>query len=196
MYTNNLVLIGNLVDAPEVKVTPSGSARARFRVASTERRRDAAAGTWTDGPSVFVQVTCWRRLAENVANSLEQGRPGHRLRAAAAVGGGEGRSAAHGARDRGGRRRPGPAARDGQHRPSPLGRRRCRSRHRRRTARRSDPSAAGGRPGRRLHRRRERATRSPTAFPDADEVGTGRQASRSPSESNAAEPAARAGRPA
>jgi single-strand DNA-binding protein len=73
MYTNNLVLIGNLVDAPEVKVTPSGSARARFRVASTERRRDAATDTWTDGPSVFVQVTCWRRLAENVANSLSKG---------------------------------------------------------------------------------------------------------------------------
>jgi single-strand DNA-binding protein len=73
MYTNNLVLIGNLVDAPEVKVTPAGSARASFRVASTERRRDAAAGTWTDGPSVFVQVTCWRRLAENVANSLSKG---------------------------------------------------------------------------------------------------------------------------
>jgi single-strand DNA-binding protein len=73
MYTNNLVLIGNLVDAPEVKVTPAGSARARFRVASTERRRDAATDTWTDGPSVFVQVTCWRRLAENVANSLSKG---------------------------------------------------------------------------------------------------------------------------
>ena len=41
MYTNNLQLIGNLVDAPEVRVTPAGVVRARFRLASTERRREA-----------------------------------------------------------------------------------------------------------------------------------------------------------
>jgi single-strand DNA-binding protein len=73
MNINNLVLIGNLVDAPEVSVTNGGSARARFRLASTERRRDPVSDTWQDGESVFVQVTCWRRLAENVGNSLDKG---------------------------------------------------------------------------------------------------------------------------
>ncbi|HSP36128.1 MAG TPA: single-stranded DNA-binding protein [Frankiaceae bacterium] len=73
MYTNNLVLIGNLVDAPEVQVTQSGAVRASFRIASTERRRDAATDTWQDGESVFVQVTCWRRLAQNVGVSLGKG---------------------------------------------------------------------------------------------------------------------------
>lgn len=73
MNINSLVLIGNLVDSPEVQVTTAGTSRARFRVASTERRRDPVTETWQDGESVFVQVTCWRRLAENVANSLEKG---------------------------------------------------------------------------------------------------------------------------
>lgn len=73
MNINSLVLIGNLVESPEVQVTQAGTSRARFRVASTERRRDPVTETWQDGESVFVQVTCWRRLAENVANSLEKG---------------------------------------------------------------------------------------------------------------------------
>jgi single-strand DNA-binding protein len=73
MSINNLILIGNLVESPEVQVTSAGTSRARFRVASTERRRDPATDTWQDGESVFVQVTCWRRLAENVANSLDKG---------------------------------------------------------------------------------------------------------------------------
>src|SRR4051812_42998113 len=73
MYTNNLILIGNLVEAPDVQVTTSGAARARFRVASTERRRDPITDTWQDGESVFVPVVCWRRLAQNVGVSLTKG---------------------------------------------------------------------------------------------------------------------------
>src|SRR5689334_18430586 len=73
MYTNNLQLVGNLVDAPDVQVTPSGAVRARFRMASTERRRDPATESWQDGESVFVDVTCWRRLAQHVGSSLVKG---------------------------------------------------------------------------------------------------------------------------
>jgi single-strand DNA-binding protein len=73
MTINNLVLIGNLVDTPAVQVVPSGASRARFRIASTERRREPGTNTWRDGESVFVTVTCWRKLAENVTVSLEKG---------------------------------------------------------------------------------------------------------------------------
>jgi single-strand DNA-binding protein len=73
MYSNNLVLIGNLVESPDVQVTQSGAVRASFRVASTERRRDPATDTWQDGESVFVQVSCWRRLAQHVGVSLIKG---------------------------------------------------------------------------------------------------------------------------
>src|SRR3954452_22407039 len=73
MTINNLVLIGNLVEAPTVDVTNGGAVRARFRMASTERRFDVATDSWQDGESVFIQVTCWRRLAQNVGNSLDKG---------------------------------------------------------------------------------------------------------------------------
>lgn len=73
MYTNHVQLVGNLVDAPDVQVTQSGVVRARFRLASTERRRDPVNETWQDGESVFLDVTCWRRLAQNVGNSLVKG---------------------------------------------------------------------------------------------------------------------------
>lgn len=73
MTINNLVLIGNLVETPTVQVTAGGVSRTRFRLASTERRRDATNDTWYDGDSVFMHVTCWRRLAENVVCSLDKG---------------------------------------------------------------------------------------------------------------------------
>jgi single-strand DNA-binding protein len=73
MIINNLVLIGNLVETPVVQVTTGGVSRTRFRIASTERRRDATNDTWYDGDSVFMHVTCWRRLAENVVCSLDKG---------------------------------------------------------------------------------------------------------------------------
>jgi single-strand DNA-binding protein len=73
MTINNLVLIGNLVETPVVQVTAGGVSRTRFRLASTERRRDATNDTWYDGDSVFMHVTCWRRLAENVVCSLDKG---------------------------------------------------------------------------------------------------------------------------
>src|ERR1700712_3037266 len=73
MTINNLVLIGNLVETPTVQGAAGGVSRTRFRLASTERRRDASNDTWYDGESVFMHVTCWRRLAENVVCSLDKG---------------------------------------------------------------------------------------------------------------------------
>lgn len=46
---------------------------AGFLVISTERRFDKSSGEWVDGRKFSVWVTCWRRLARNVAMSLEKG---------------------------------------------------------------------------------------------------------------------------
>jgi len=46
-----------------------------FRVASTARRFDREQSTWIDGDSVFLRVTCWRQLAENVYASVRKGDP-------------------------------------------------------------------------------------------------------------------------
>ncbi|WP_159945715.1 MULTISPECIES: single-stranded DNA-binding protein [unclassified Nocardiopsis] len=68
-----ITLVGNLVDDPELRFTPSGAAVANFRVASTPRTFDRQSGEWKDGESMFLTCTVWRQYAENVAESLQRG---------------------------------------------------------------------------------------------------------------------------
>ena len=68
-----ITVVGNLVDDPELRFTPSGQAVARFRIASTPRTRDAQSGEWKDGESLFLTCSVWRQYAENVAESLQRG---------------------------------------------------------------------------------------------------------------------------
>ena len=68
-----ITVVGNLVADPELRYTPSGSAVANFRVASTPRRYDSQSGQWVDGEALFLTCNVWRLAAENVANSLTKG---------------------------------------------------------------------------------------------------------------------------
>lgn len=68
-----ITLVGNLVDDPELRFTPSGAAVAKFRVASTNRFFDKNTNEWKDGDSLFLQCNIWRQAAENVAESLTKG---------------------------------------------------------------------------------------------------------------------------
>ncbi len=68
-----ITIVGNLVDDPELRYTPTGQAVAKFRVASTPRFRDNASGEWKDGDSLFLTCNVWRQAAENVAESLQRG---------------------------------------------------------------------------------------------------------------------------
>ena len=69
-----ITLVGNLVDDPELRFTPSGAAVAKFRVASTPRYLDKQTNEWKDGESLFLTCNVWRQAAENVAESLQRGR--------------------------------------------------------------------------------------------------------------------------
>ena len=69
----NLTMIGNLVNDPELRFTPSGAAVAKFTVASTPRYLDKTTNEWKDGDSLFLQCQIWRQAAENVAESLTRG---------------------------------------------------------------------------------------------------------------------------
>jgi single-strand DNA-binding protein len=73
MLEATIHLVGNLADNPNVTVLDNGAYLCRFRLVSTERRYDRKENRWVDGPSLFVDVTCWRRLAENVATTLSKG---------------------------------------------------------------------------------------------------------------------------
>lgn len=68
-----ITIIGNLVDDPELRFTPSGAAVANFRIASTPRTFDRQSGEWRDGETLFLSCSVWRQAAENVAESLQKG---------------------------------------------------------------------------------------------------------------------------
>ena len=68
-----ITVVGNLVDDPELRFTPSGAAVANFRVASTPRTFDKQSNEWKDGEALFLSCSVWRQAAENVAESLQRG---------------------------------------------------------------------------------------------------------------------------
>lgn len=68
-----ITVVGNLVDDPELRFTPSGQAVANFRIASTPRTFDRQSNEWKDGESLFLTCNVWRQYAENVAESLSKG---------------------------------------------------------------------------------------------------------------------------
>jgi single-strand DNA-binding protein len=69
--SNNVTLIGNLVDDPELRFTPSGVAMAKLRFAVNRRWRGQD-GEWQEATS-FFNGTVWREQAETVAESLQKG---------------------------------------------------------------------------------------------------------------------------
>lgn len=68
-----ITVIGNMVDAPELRATPSGTMVANFTVASTPRRLDRQTGEWQDGDPLFLRCSLWREYGEHAAESLEKG---------------------------------------------------------------------------------------------------------------------------
>ncbi|MBG0567705.1 single-stranded DNA-binding protein [Actinoplanes aureus] len=76
MFETNIVVVGNVLTAPEWRRTnSSNSLVANFKIASTARRYDRETGRWVDGNSMRVRVSAWRRLAEGVASSITVGDP-------------------------------------------------------------------------------------------------------------------------
>ncbi|GMR02535.1 MAG: single-stranded DNA-binding protein [Acidimicrobiia bacterium] len=69
--SNSVTLVGNLVEDPELRFTASGVAMARIRLAVNRRYRDRN-NEWQEDTS-FFGGTCWRDVAENVAESLSKG---------------------------------------------------------------------------------------------------------------------------
>lgn len=75
MNETMVTVVGNVVSDPTLRVTSGGVKVTSFRLASTERRYDRGVGGWCDGDTIYWSVSCWRRSAENVADSLAKGQP-------------------------------------------------------------------------------------------------------------------------
>ncbi|MEX0833564.1 MAG: single-stranded DNA-binding protein [Actinomycetota bacterium] len=69
---NQITIVGNLTDDPELRYTPNGAAVAKFRVAVSPRFKDES-GQWKDGDTSYFAVNAWRALGENAAESLTRG---------------------------------------------------------------------------------------------------------------------------
>ena len=67
---NKAILIGNLAQDPEYRVTPNGTAVCRFTLAVQRRYADASGTRQAD----FLNVVAWRQLAELCGRYLAKGR--------------------------------------------------------------------------------------------------------------------------
>ena len=68
-----LCMQGNLVADPSQRPVGDGSKVTRFRLAASGRRFDNATNEWVNTDAVFMTVSCWRQLGDNVMQSLRKG---------------------------------------------------------------------------------------------------------------------------
>ena len=73
MNESYITVTGRLVADPEARTTRTGVPFAAFRVASTVRRLNARTGSYEDVGTSFFNVTAFRALGANVANSVKKG---------------------------------------------------------------------------------------------------------------------------
>jgi single-strand DNA-binding protein len=69
---NKVILIGNLTADPELRYTPSGTARTRFSIAINRQYKDSSGQLKEE--VTFVPIVAWGSQAENCANYLSKGR--------------------------------------------------------------------------------------------------------------------------
>ncbi len=69
---NKVILIGNLTADPELRYTPSGTARTRFSIAVNRQYKDSSGQLQEE--TTFVPIVTWGTQAENCANYLSKGR--------------------------------------------------------------------------------------------------------------------------
>ncbi len=70
-----ITVVGRIVNIPKRRQTEAGISVTNFRLASTARRQDRDSKQWVDGDTLFLNVSCWRQLADNVARSVIKGDP-------------------------------------------------------------------------------------------------------------------------
>lgn len=75
MYEAITTIIGTVVSHPVKRELPGGDRVLTFRLASTARRLDRDSGEWVDNGTLFLTVSCWRRLVAGVDASIHRGDP-------------------------------------------------------------------------------------------------------------------------
>ena len=68
-------VVGFVATQPRAGYTKGGSRSVSMRMGWTPRSFDRATGEWSDQPSSFVTVQCYRKVAEHAAVCLRRGDP-------------------------------------------------------------------------------------------------------------------------
>jgi single-strand DNA-binding protein len=68
---NQVALVGNITDDPELRYTQSGASLAGFTVAVSHGSKHN--GEWQDVTDGFLRCTAWRSVAENASGTLKKG---------------------------------------------------------------------------------------------------------------------------
>ena len=72
MADSTVTIVGNVTRDPEIRYTAGGAAKASFSVAVSRRWQNRQTNEWEEQTS-FLNVVCWREMAENVAESIGKG---------------------------------------------------------------------------------------------------------------------------
>jgi single-strand DNA-binding protein len=64
---------GNVAAEPVQRSTAGGASVVGLRVAASGRKFDRSIGGFRDGDPMFIGVSCWRSLGENVLATLRKG---------------------------------------------------------------------------------------------------------------------------
>ncbi|WP_084496993.1 single-stranded DNA-binding protein [Nocardia amamiensis] len=75
MYEANATVIGTIATHPIKRDLTNGEQVVTFRLASNSRRLDHTSGQWVDNGTLYLTVSCWRRLVAGVEASLRRGDP-------------------------------------------------------------------------------------------------------------------------
>ena len=70
---NKVILIGNLCHDPELRYTPQGAAVCEFALALNHSYTNKQSGQKVEDVC-YTDVTCWAKLAENVAEYCKKGK--------------------------------------------------------------------------------------------------------------------------
>lgn len=70
-----VTLVGFVAQDPIQRPTKNGVLVTDLRVGATPRVQDRVTNEWRDGDTAYYNVSCWRRLGDNVRASLRRGDP-------------------------------------------------------------------------------------------------------------------------
>ena len=72
---NELSITGNVVTEPRLISTARGDVRASFRLAYNHRYYNRSTAEWVESGTTYLDVTCWRQMAEHIMQSVVKGQP-------------------------------------------------------------------------------------------------------------------------